>query len=239
MTAFQRSLNHFGAPYEEDRDYCYSQSPDNFLDGIFQSSPYSPCSPSTSSASSDIVAIVQELLSSSPSSPATSVLSLDTTLSFNGDEVTAQPEPDQYGNGLQSAPEVISLDSIAPGTVISDGRDNHFEIVVENGQRKFFPIVIAGASPLDSPLKIEKATPPSSPESIGITPVKKLAQNRKASQRYRDKKKADEKNLEEELSHLKKEQHRQELLLERKKAKKELLLNLISQKFPPADRVVY
>ena len=80
---------------------------------------------------------------------------------------------------------------------------------------------------------------------------KKLARNRKASKRYRDKKKADEKKLIEDVERLEKvkviicfplsnafvkEKHRQELMLERKKAKKELLLSLISQKF---SRVVY
>lgn len=240
MTSYQSNLNYIELPFEQElgfdsyRSSAAECSP-NPLDDIFPSprSAYTPDSPDTSS---DIDAIVQDLLSSAPSSPSNSVFSLDNIdTSFNAasQEAASKPQPTPEAQESTPAPVTLSLDSIAPGTIISDGGINSFELVVANGVRKLVPVTLS-ALPI---IKTEMASPPASPASVTSEDLnKKLAQNRKASKRYRDKKKADEKKLVEDVERLEKEKHRQELILERKKAKKELLLSLISQKF---SRVVY
>jgi len=242
MTSYQSNLNYIELPFEQELGFDSYQSSaaecsPNPLDDIFPSprSAYTPDSPDTSS---DIDAIVQDLLSSAPSSPSNSVFSLDNIdTSFNAASQEApskpQKQPIQEAQESTPAPVMLSLDSIAPGTIISDGGSNSFELVIENGVRKLVPVVLSSI-PI---IKTEMASPPASPASVSSEDLnKKLAQNRKASKRYRDKKKADEKKLIEDVERLEKEKHRQELMLERKKAKKELLLSLISQKF---SRVVY
>lgn len=233
MTSYQSNLNFLELPFEQELgidSYRAAECSPNPLDDIFPSprSTYTPDSPDTSS---DIDAIVQDLLSSAPSSPSNSVFSLDNIdTSFNA---ATKPQPTPEAQDSASAPVMISLDSIAPGTIISDGGSNSFELVIENGIRKLVPLMLSSI-PI---IKTETASPPASPASVSSEDLsKKLAQNRKASKRYRDKKKADEKKLIEDVERLEKEKHRQELMLERKKAKKELLLSLISQKF---SRVVY
>lgn len=233
MTSYQSNLNFLELPFEQELgidSYRAAECSPNPLDDIFPSprSTYTPDSPDTSS---DIDAIVQDLLSSAPSSPSNSVFSLDNIdTSFNAG---TKPQPTPEAQDSASAPVMISLDSIAPGTIISDGGSNSFELVIENGIRKLVPLMLS-SMPI---IKTETASPPASPASVSSEDLsKKLAQNRKASKRYRDKKKADEKKLIEDVERLEKEKHRQELMLERKKAKKELLLSLISQKF---SRVVY
>lgn len=233
MTSYQSNLNFLELPFEQELgidSYRAAECSPNPLDDIFPSprSTYTPDSPDTSS---DIDAIVQDLLSSAPSSPSNSVFSLDNIdTSFNA---ATKPQPTPEAQDSASAPVMISLDSIAPGTIISDGGSNSFELVIENGIRKLVPLMLS-SMPI---IKTETASPPASPASVSSEDLsKKLAQNRKASKRYRDKKKADEKKLIEDVERLEKEKHRQELMLERKKAKKELLLSLISQKF---SRVVY
>jgi len=233
MTSYQSNLNFLELPFEQELgidSYRAAECSPNPLDDIFPSprSTYTPDSPDTSS---DIDAIVQDLLSSAPSSPSNSVFSLDNIdTSFNA---ATKPQPTPEAQDSASAPVIISLDSIAPGTIISDGGSNSFELVIENGIRKLVPLMLS-SMPI---IKTETASPPASPASVSSEDLsKKLAQNRKASKRYRDKKKADEKKLIEDVERLEKEKHRQELMLERKKAKKELLLSLISQKF---SRVVY
>jgi len=242
MTAFHQhsNLNQLELPFEQELGFdCYpTRCSPNPLDDIFPSprSTYTPDSPDTSS---DIDAIVQDLLSSAPSSPSNSVFSLDNVETTFNAAAQEAPKTQPASNNLPEveespAPVILSLDSIAPGTIISDGGSNSFELVIENGVRKLVPTMI---SSLPDNIKTEMASPPASPDSVfSADPNKKLAQNRKASKRYRDKKKADEKKLLEDLERLEKEKHRQELMLERKKAKKELLLSLISQKF---SRVVY
>jgi len=235
-------LNYIELPFEQELSfdsYNAAECSPNPLDDIFPSprSTYTPDSPDTSS---DIDAIVQDLLSSAPSSPSNSVFSLDNIdTSFNAAAQETPKKPAQSIAEAQDtkpvtpAPVMLSLDSIAPGTIISDGGSNSFELVVENGIRKLVPVMLPSL-PI---IKTEMASPPASPASVSSEDLnKKLAQNRKASKRYRDKKKADEKKLIEDVERLEKEKHRQELMLERKKAKKELLLSLISQKF---SRVVY
>lgn len=238
MTSYQSNLNFLELPFEQELgidSYRAAECSPNPLDDIFPSprSNYTPDSPDTSS---DIDAIVQDLLSSAPSSPSNSVFSLDNIdTSFNAasQEAATKPQPTPEAQDSASAPVMISLASIAPGTIISDGGSNSFELVIENGIRKLVPVMLF-SMPI---IKTETASPPASPASVSSEDLsKKLAQNRKASKRYRDKKKADEKKLIEDVERLEKEKHRQELMLERKKAKKELLLSLISQKF---SRVVY
>ena len=72
------------------------------------------------------------------------VFSLDAIeTSFNA----ASPEPPVLQKPApvdpSPAPVTLSLDSIAPGTIISDGGSNSFELVVENGVRKLVPVMLS------------------------------------------------------------------------------------------------
>ncbi|CAG5105126.1 Oidioi.mRNA.OKI2018_I69.chr1.g1857.t1.cds [Oikopleura dioica] len=222
MTAFHQpsTLNQLELPFEQEL-------------GQFDSSYSTQCTPNP----------LDDIFPSPRSTPTQLGSQLSSQLCFSLDAIetsfnAASPEPPVLQKpgpvDPSPAPVTLSLDSIAPGTIISDGGSNSFELVVENGVRKLVPVML---SSMPAIVKTEMASPPASPDSISSVDLnKKLAQNRKASKRYRDKKKADEKKLLEDVDRLEKEKHRQELMLERKKAKKELLLSLISQKF---SRVVY
>ena len=74
------------------------------------------------------------------------VFSLDNIdTSFNAASQEAVSKPQQIPEAQEStpAPVTLSLDSIAPGTIISDGGINSFELVVANGVRKLVPVMLS------------------------------------------------------------------------------------------------
>merc|ERR1711953_405066 len=172
-------------PFEQELGFDSYQSSaaecsPNPLDDIFPSprSAYTPDSPDTSS---DIDAIVQDLLSSAPSSPSNSVFSLDNVeTTFNA---AAQEAPKQQASNKipeieeSPVPVTLSLDSIAPGTIISDGGSNSIELVVENGVRKLVPVTLSSLPDIvKTEVYLTEASPPASPDSVSsVNPNKKLA----------------------------------------------------------------
>ena len=68
---------------------------------------------------------------------------IDTSFNAASQEVVSKPQPIQEAQESTPAPVTLSLDSIAPGTIISDGGINSFELVVANGVRKLVPVMLS------------------------------------------------------------------------------------------------
>ena len=68
---------------------------------------------------------------------------IDTSFNAASQEAPSTPQKQPIQEAQESTPVMLSLDSIAPGTIISDGGSNSFELVIENGVRKLVPVMLS------------------------------------------------------------------------------------------------